>query len=207
MKMLCRLLRLPEPAALAMWLACLAASCAGPDLSRFVRADGSPQVMTHVRVIDGTGSPGKDDQTIVIQNGRITAVGDGKQVQIPPVLSWMLRVRDVSLWFPVFSRFMCASQTCRLPCPPCEGIRGIKGDQRQSGGHRTGASQSCNRRSADAAVDWAPKRKIDGARQVSIPVCPGKPRRPPSSWSPAIRQAAVINWSMTSLFGVSRWPL
>ena len=69
--------------AFAIGLAGLSASCSGPGLSQFVRADGSPQVMTHVRVIDGTGAPGKDDQTIVVQQGRITAIGDARQVQIP----------------------------------------------------------------------------------------------------------------------------
>jgi imidazolonepropionase-like amidohydrolase len=42
-----------------------------------------------VRVIDGTGAPGKDDQTIVIQQGRITAIGDAWHVQIPTGASVM----------------------------------------------------------------------------------------------------------------------
>lgn len=52
-------------------------------VSTFVRSQGSPQVLNHVRVIDGTGSPGKDDQTIVIDRGRIVAIGNAGQVPIP----------------------------------------------------------------------------------------------------------------------------
>jgi hypothetical protein len=32
--------------------------------------------ITHVRVIDGSGTPGKDEQTVLIQDGRIRAVGN-----------------------------------------------------------------------------------------------------------------------------------
>ena len=42
-----------------------------------------PQVLTHVDVIDGTGAPGRRDQTIVIRDGRITAVGPAADVQVP----------------------------------------------------------------------------------------------------------------------------
>ncbi len=58
-------------------------------MSQFVRPAGSPQVLARVRVIDGTGAPGKDDQTIVIQDGRITAIGDARRVQIPAGASVM----------------------------------------------------------------------------------------------------------------------
>lgn len=39
--------------------------------------------LTHVRVIDGTGSPARDDQTIVIDGERIAAIGRSGSVQIP----------------------------------------------------------------------------------------------------------------------------
>ncbi|MFN8582288.1 MAG: hypothetical protein U0163_15105 [Gemmatimonadaceae bacterium] len=38
--------------------------------------------LTHVRVIDGTGAPARDDQTIVITGDRITAIG-GAEVSVP----------------------------------------------------------------------------------------------------------------------------
>ncbi len=39
--------------------------------------------LTHVRVIDGTGAPARDDQTIVISGDKITAVGAAADVAIP----------------------------------------------------------------------------------------------------------------------------
>ena len=35
--------------------------------------------LTHVKLIDGTGAPARDDQTVVIENGRITAVGQSSR--------------------------------------------------------------------------------------------------------------------------------
>lgn len=39
--------------------------------------------LVHVRVIDGTGSPAKPDQTIVFENGVISAFGDAASIQPP----------------------------------------------------------------------------------------------------------------------------
>ena len=39
--------------------------------------------LTHVRVVDGTGAPAQEDQTLVIENGRIKALGPAAQVQAP----------------------------------------------------------------------------------------------------------------------------
>jgi hypothetical protein len=41
----------------------------------FVAINEPVVVLRHVRVIDGTGSAARDDQSLVIANGRITAVG------------------------------------------------------------------------------------------------------------------------------------
>jgi imidazolonepropionase-like amidohydrolase len=38
--------------------------------------------LTHAKVIDGTGAPARDHQTIIIENGRITAVG-GMELKAP----------------------------------------------------------------------------------------------------------------------------
>jgi imidazolonepropionase-like amidohydrolase len=58
-----------------------------PTLSAAVRsyvAVDSPVVaLTHVRVIDGTGAPARDDQTIVIRDGRIAALGNSRSVAVP----------------------------------------------------------------------------------------------------------------------------
>ena len=39
--------------------------------------------LTHVKVIDGTGAAARSDQTVVIENGRITAVGPSSSVRAP----------------------------------------------------------------------------------------------------------------------------
>ena len=39
--------------------------------------------LTHVRVIDGTGSPVREDQTIIIESGRITSIGPTAEIAIP----------------------------------------------------------------------------------------------------------------------------
>jgi imidazolonepropionase-like amidohydrolase len=49
-----------------------------PDLSKavqeFVRVDTPKVVLTHVRVIDGTGAPTVEDQNVVIEAGKIAAI-------------------------------------------------------------------------------------------------------------------------------------
>ncbi|MCU1261333.1 MAG: amidohydrolase [Bryobacterales bacterium] len=60
----------------------LAASLAGQQQS-FIRVSAPVIALTHVRVIDGTGAPSRSDQTIVISQGRIQAVGNRGDVSIP----------------------------------------------------------------------------------------------------------------------------
>jgi len=42
-------------------------------LQPYVKVDASAVVLEHVRVIDGTGAPPRDDQTVVIVNGKLAA--------------------------------------------------------------------------------------------------------------------------------------
>jgi imidazolonepropionase-like amidohydrolase len=49
----------------------------------YVKVDAPIVALTNVRVIDGTGAPPKERQTLVIQNGDITALGDGTAVSPP----------------------------------------------------------------------------------------------------------------------------
>jgi imidazolonepropionase-like amidohydrolase len=66
-------------------LTLVAGACEWPDVSRFVshNVPRSPVLaLTHVRVIDGTGNPARDDQTVVIENGRITAVARASDVPV-----------------------------------------------------------------------------------------------------------------------------
>ena len=39
--------------------------------------------LTHVRIVDGTGAPPLEDQTIVIGQGRIAAVAPAQQARVP----------------------------------------------------------------------------------------------------------------------------
>lgn len=71
--------------AIAAPAAALAQASTGlsPAVQRFVAVNTPVVALTHVKLIDGTGAPARDDQTIVIQNGRITAVGKTGQVTVP----------------------------------------------------------------------------------------------------------------------------
>jgi len=39
--------------------------------------------LTHVRLVDGTGAPARDDQTVVVSGGRIQAVGPSISTRVP----------------------------------------------------------------------------------------------------------------------------
>ncbi|MFZ3210800.1 MAG: amidohydrolase family protein [Terriglobales bacterium] len=54
-----------------------------PEVKAFVTVDAPVIALTHMRVIDGTGAPPKDDQTIVIANGRIQSVSDAAKAAVP----------------------------------------------------------------------------------------------------------------------------
>jgi imidazolonepropionase-like amidohydrolase len=54
-----------------------------PGLRPFIAADQPVIALERVRVIDGTGAPPREDQTIVIASGKIQAVGPSAEVTIP----------------------------------------------------------------------------------------------------------------------------
>ncbi len=58
-----------------------------PQLSQetreFVSVEAPTVVLTHARVIDGTGAPALQDQTVVINGGKITSVGPSASAKIP----------------------------------------------------------------------------------------------------------------------------
>src|ERR1700735_4276158 len=49
----------------------------------FISVDAPLFVLDHVRVIDGTGTPPKEDQAVVIANGKIQIIGAEASVQVP----------------------------------------------------------------------------------------------------------------------------
>jgi hypothetical protein len=53
------------------------------DVADFVSVDTSVFVLNHVRVIDGTGAPAKEDQAVVVANGKIQSIGPVASAQIP----------------------------------------------------------------------------------------------------------------------------
>jgi imidazolonepropionase-like amidohydrolase len=59
------------------------AASVSPGLRDFVAVPEPVVVLTHVRVVDGTGAPPTDDQTLVIVNGKIQAVGKAGSVTVP----------------------------------------------------------------------------------------------------------------------------
>jgi len=50
---------------------------------QFVSVDTPVVALTHVRVIDGTGAPPRENQTVIVRDGRIAAVGDAARTQVP----------------------------------------------------------------------------------------------------------------------------
>jgi imidazolonepropionase-like amidohydrolase len=50
---------------------------------QFVSVDAPVVALTHVRVIDGTGAPARADQTLVIRDGNIAAMGSAPSVTVP----------------------------------------------------------------------------------------------------------------------------
>src|ERR1700734_946737 len=53
------------------------------DTTEFVSVNAPVFVLNHVRVIDGTGAAAKEDQTVVIANGKIQSIGPAASAQVP----------------------------------------------------------------------------------------------------------------------------
>jgi imidazolonepropionase-like amidohydrolase len=60
-----------------------AATGAQPASSAFVKIEAPVVALTHVRVIDGTGAPARENQTIVIRDGTIADLGDATRLAPP----------------------------------------------------------------------------------------------------------------------------
>src|SRR5258708_35670921 len=53
------------------------------DPRTYVRIDAKVIALTHVRVIDGTGAPARDDQTLIISGGKIQSIGPSGSAPVP----------------------------------------------------------------------------------------------------------------------------
>jgi imidazolonepropionase-like amidohydrolase len=54
-----------------------------PAVAAFVKEDASVIALTHVRVVDGSGAAARADQTLIIADGKIVALGDAFATKIP----------------------------------------------------------------------------------------------------------------------------
>src|SRR5262245_9289864 len=62
----------------------LLVSCKQRTTAEFISVKAPIVALTHGRVSDGTGSPGREDQANIIASGRITAIGPTSDVSVPP---------------------------------------------------------------------------------------------------------------------------
>src|SRR5437764_869814 len=70
-------------AALLIAMPLVAQRRAASPNAEFIRTDALVIALTHVRVVDGTGAPARDDQTLVIENGKIGALGPSASTTVP----------------------------------------------------------------------------------------------------------------------------
>src|SRR6266550_1346749 len=54
-----------------------------PAVKPYVAVDTPAVALTHVRVIDGTGAAPKEDQTLIIRDGNIVALGAARSIRVP----------------------------------------------------------------------------------------------------------------------------
>lgn len=70
---------------LALGVPCSAQTAAklSPGTRAFVKEDAPVVVIRHVRVIDGTGANARNDQALVVRDGKIAALGDSAAIATP----------------------------------------------------------------------------------------------------------------------------
>lgn len=59
------------------------AQAPSPNVQRFISVDAPVVALTHVRLVDGTGVEPGEDRTVLISQGRISAVGPSASVRVP----------------------------------------------------------------------------------------------------------------------------
>ena len=64
-------------------LVLLLPACKRRSTAEFISVNDPVIALTHVRVIDGTGTAAREDQTIVIEAGRIAAIGPTASITVP----------------------------------------------------------------------------------------------------------------------------
>ena len=59
------------------------AASLAPGVREFVKVNAPVIALTHARVIDGTGSPARNDQTIIISGDKIQSIGNSSNASVP----------------------------------------------------------------------------------------------------------------------------
>ena len=77
-------IRPPVSACILFFLIFLVPSCKQRTTAEFIATKDPVIALKHVRVIDGTGTAAREDQTIIIDSGRIAAIGPTAEIAIPP---------------------------------------------------------------------------------------------------------------------------
>jgi imidazolonepropionase-like amidohydrolase len=54
-----------------------------PGLAQYVNVNAATVALTHVRLVDGTGAPAREDQTVIIRGETIDAVGPSASTPVP----------------------------------------------------------------------------------------------------------------------------
>ncbi len=67
-----------------------------PEVQKYVSISASTVALTHVKLIDGTGAPALEDQTIIIAGGKIQSVGAAASAQ-PPADAKVLDLRGYTV--------------------------------------------------------------------------------------------------------------
>lgn len=74
-------------AGLLGWLLLVASTMRAQSFSdevrAFIKTPAGTIAITNVKVLDGTGGPAKEQQTVLLENDRITAIGAGKSIPVP----------------------------------------------------------------------------------------------------------------------------
>jgi len=65
------------------WSSLVAAQTLSPEVREFVKVDAPVVALAHVRVIDGTGGPAREDQTIVLAKGKIESIANAGSANVP----------------------------------------------------------------------------------------------------------------------------
>src|SRR2546430_10279246 len=99
-------------------------------VKQYVAVDTPVVVLTHVRVIDGTGAAAKEDQTLIIRDGNIVALGAARTIKVPdgaqvmdltgkPVIPGLVMMHE-HLYYPTGPGVYCADYVSfSRPCLAC----------------------------------------------------------------------------------------